>query len=81
MADMVETLFGPLGEEYCLFFYYLSIISFVFFVIVILSAVYLLVFSKKQNGAFFMATLSGSFAYLIVYFQNRLLNSMCRASL
>lgn len=81
MSSLHDTLFAPLGEEYCVFFYYLSIISFIFFSIVVISSTYLLVTGKEDMKSTFGAILMGSFAYLFVYFQNRLLFSMCAAAL
>lgn len=81
MSSLHDTLFGPLGEEYCLYFYYLSIISFIFFVIVALSSIYLLLTGKQGMKGMFGNIFMGGFAYLIVYFQNRLLFSMCSAAL
>lgn len=81
MSSLHDTLFAPLGEEYCMFFYYLSVISFVLFAIVVLSSMYLLLTQKKDMQSTIATIMTGSFAYLLVYFQNRLLYSMCSAAL
>jgi hypothetical protein len=71
-------LFGPLDIEYCVYFYILSIVNFVFYALIILSLIYTLIFGyKKMDSKLIGTMLFGSLAYLVLYFQNRLLHSMC----
>ena len=81
MESLMDTLFGPLPEYYCLYFYIISIIGAVFALIALLNIVGLL-FSKdgkrwQMIGAFSMIFL----VYFVLYFKARLLNTMCRKSL
>lgn len=71
-----KDLFSPLSREFCLWFYYLSIIGFVFLAITLFSAIVIGI-TKKKGGDYYMTMLMVSFSYFIFYFQNRLLYSMC----
>ena len=79
MDDIQQTLFSPLGKQYCLYFYILSVIGLVFVAVVLFSAVVIGV-SKKKGLEFYFAAIMGSLGYAIFYFQNRLLYSMCVGS-
>ena len=80
MNDLYNKLFGPLDVRYCDYFLILSIIGFVLLVILLLSSLVVGI-SNKEGAGFYMQVLSVSLGYVILYFQNRLLNSMCVASL
>jgi hypothetical protein len=79
MDDIQQKLFSPLGKQYCLYFYILSVIGLVFVAVVLFSAVVIGV-SKKKGLEFYFAAIMGSLGYAIFYFQNRLLYSMCVSS-
>ncbi len=72
--SLFKTLFDPLGPEYCNFFIYVSIFS---FIILIFSALYVAstLFNKKKIG--FAQTMILLFQPLLLYFVNRLYYSMC----
>lgn len=73
-----QTLFAPFqNHDLCLWFYFLSIIGFVFLAIAIISGLYLGLTSKKTNSSFYFSLLFVCSWYLIFYFQNRLLYTMC----
>ena len=76
MNDIIDNLFSPLGKEYCQFFYYLSVLGFVFLVIVLLSTFFIGI-SKGKGISFYLKMLSLALGYGIFYFQNRLLYTMC----
>ena len=76
MNDIIDNLFSPLGKEYCLFFYYLSVLGFIFMAIVILSALFIGI-TKGKGFSFYLKMLSLALGYGIFYFQNRLLYTMC----
>jgi hypothetical protein len=76
MAGIVDNLFGPLSRDYCLWFYFLSILGFIWFVFYAISAIYLGIV-KRKGSDYWMASFSIAIAYFIFYFQNRLLHSMC----
>ena len=77
----MTTYFGPLGREYCIYFYLMSIVFFVFFILSIIGVVSAVVMKGKKID--FMFILNGSMLILntlLAYFVNRLLNTMCRGS-
>jgi hypothetical protein len=69
----LNSLFGPLNVDYCLFFYVMMILSFVIIVINILG----LLFLRQNKGIFLM----GMFQGFIIYLMHRILYSMCIKSL
>lgn len=82
MQSLMDSLFGPLPEYYCLYFYIISIAGAVFALIALINVIALIVFSKDSKkwqmiGAFTMIFLM----YFVLYFKSRLLNTMCRKSL
>ena len=76
----LDTLFGPLNKKYCLWFYILSVFGFVF-LFILLALTLFIVISKRKGIDFYLQMLVGSLAYVIFYFQNRLLYSMCVSSI
>lgn len=76
MDNLAETLFGPLGKDYCVYFYYLSVIGMILLAILVGSTIIIGIKERKKIG-FYMQMLSVALGYGIFYFQNRLLNSMC----
>jgi hypothetical protein len=82
MDNFMNSYFGPLGREYCTYFYILSIIFGVTFVLSAISILSFMVMNtKKVNMMFvvnsFFVLLNTFLAYLV----NRLLNTMCVKSL
>ena len=73
----MKKLFGPLDGQWCLYFYVLAVISFVFLVMSVGNLVMCLFSKKKMNMVSILATVQ----LLIAYFVNRLLYSMCASSL
>lgn len=76
MATLTDNLFGPLPKDYCIWFYFLSILGFIWLVIFLISAIYLGMV-KRRSGDYWMSTIAIALGYCIFYFQNRLLHSMC----
>jgi hypothetical protein len=72
----IEQFFTPLGKEYCVYFYYLSVIGFAFFWIALIGGVYMGIMQKEKSG-FFMQIAMICITYALVYFKGRLLYSMC----
>ena len=73
MASLVDNLFSPLGKEYCFYFYWLSVIAFIFLLLVLYNSLRLLL-KGKFNVLYFVISLFGPG---LMYFNNRLLYSMC----
>lgn len=79
MGDL-DYLFGPINKKYCIFFYILSVVGFVYFLGFLITGVYLGVVKRKPTEYFFMIA-SGALMFFFFYFQNRLLYTMCSQSL
>ena len=76
----MDYLFGPLPEIYCLYFYGMSVFTFILLVFALVNVVYL-VFSKKTNKQLIVPGLFLILSYFLMYIQNRLLNTMCEKTL
>ena len=76
MADIMETLFGPLDRKFCDYFWLLSVLGFVLLAVLLISSL-LIGISKNKGMDFYFQTISIALGYAIFYFQNRLLHSMC----
>jgi len=74
--NVLDALFSPVGKKYCSLFYYISVVSFVMYVIVLLGTVGYGIKSGK-GGNYYMVAIGASLMYLFMYFQNRILYSMC----
>ena len=74
--QIMDTLFGPLGKQWCLYFYAVSIFFFIMFVMTAISIVGLLI-SRKTKLADMTMYIFSLFNILLMYFVNRLLYTMC----
>jgi len=83
MDFSLTNLFSPINDnDYCLWFYYLSVFGFIFLVILLLSALANLFFNKKKTkSGYYFALFIVMLSYGVFYFQNRLLYSMCVKSI
>lgn len=77
MFDLNDYLFGPLDKKYCAYFYYLSVIGYVLMLLVLISLVGLLMMDKKLDMKMIMYSVYLILLYFLVYFQGRLLNTVC----
>jgi hypothetical protein len=75
-SSMMDTIYGPLSQQYCVYFYYLSMIGFILLILSILTSLYVGI-TRKKDSSFYLKMLMVSIGYGIFYFQNRLLYSMC----
>ena len=80
IVNAVSSLVGPISEQYCYYFYILSILAIVFFAIIFVVIVYTGV-TKKMGFSFFFLSLLYSTQFLLLYLQNRLLYNMCIQSI
>jgi ABC-type multidrug transport system permease subunit len=81
MSEFMTTYFGPLSREYCAYFYFMSILFFLFFILSIigvLSAIFMK--GKKVDFMFIVNSFMLILNTLLAYFVNRLLNTMCNGS-
>ena len=75
IKNILENLFSPLSKDYCVYFYFLSVLSFICVLISII------LFSTKacnnKGKTLSLDLLTVIPLYLVLYFKNRLLYSMC----
>ena len=82
MDSFMNTYFGPLGEEYCIYFYALSIFFGIAFVLSVISVVtYMFTNVNKINMNFLMHTFFLLLNSFLAYLVNRLLHTMCMKSI
>ena len=82
MDSFMNTYFGPLGEEYCVYFYALSIFFGIAFVLTLISTVtYMLMHFNKINMNYIMHAFFLILNSFLAYLVNRLLHSMCMKSI
>lgn len=75
------SIFAPfVNRDFCLWFYFLSVIGFAFLFISIFSMLFIGI-SKKKDYSFYVQMFFVALGYAIFYFQNRLLYSMCAKSI
>jgi hypothetical protein len=74
----MKNYFGPLGKEWCIYFYVLSMFFLLAFGLSIIGIISSVVFNKKKIDSMFVAnSVAILFNTLLAYFVNRLLNTMC----
>lgn len=82
MSDFLNTYFGPLSREYCLYFNILSFISAIMLVSIIVGVAYFVVMHyKKVNTMFILNSCLAIFNTFLAYLVNRLLHTMCIKSI
>ena len=82
MDNFMNDYFGPLGQEYCMYFYVLSIIAGVSFVLSAFSVVsYAVMHYSKINSMFVINAVLVLFNTFLAYIANRLLHTMCVKSI
>jgi hypothetical protein len=78
MDNFMDAYFGPLGKEYCVYFYVLSIIFGVTFVLSAISiGSFIVMHGKKVDSMFVANSFLILFNTFLAYLSNRLLNTMC----
>jgi len=78
MNNFMNSYFGPLSKEWCVYFYALSIIFGISFMLSIFSIAGYIVFNfKKVNTTFVVNSLLILLNTFLAYMSNRLLNTMC----
>ena len=80
MNDFIQKVFGPLDKRFCDWFFILSVLGFVMLLILAFSTL-MIGLSKGKGLDFYFQSVSIALGYGIFYFHNRLLHSMCAASL
>lgn len=78
--NIMNTIYGPLPKDYCMYFYFLSIFGFILMMFTLVVGLFIGIM-KKKDFSFYLKTILAVLAYGLFYFQNRLLHSMCVGSL
>lgn len=76
MNNLTEMLFSPLSKDYCVWFYGWSILTYVWFIVLLILSIVYGIKNKKGIEFYFMSAAT-CLAYFLIYFQYRLLYSMC----
>lgn len=71
--SMAAEFFAPLGREYCLYFYILTVMSFIVMAVAVVSGIYHVI----QGRADIVTSVMSMVGPLLLYFNNRILYSMC----
>ncbi len=72
----MNTLFGPLSGKYCLYFYWVSILTFFLLTMTVVGGI--VVGLQKDKGLYFyLSILGASLSYFVGYFVSRLMYSVC----
>lgn len=77
--SLMDSIYGPLNKEYCIYFYILSVIGFMLMIVSILSTLFIGI-TKQKNSKFYAEMFMISIMYGLIYFHNRLLHSICTSS-
>lgn len=80
MTTGIDTLFGPMSKQYCLYFYILSVFGLVSLLFLVISSLVLGI-SKGKGITFYLGSISVAIVYGMIYLQNRMLFNMCSNSL
>jgi hypothetical protein len=80
--DAIQQLFTPLDKDYCLIFYWLTVVNFVFLAVVCLGFIssLVLLFRGKITFMSVLYFFLMILVYGLMYFQSRLFYSMCVTS-
>lgn len=75
MNKFNELFFSPLSKDYCMYFYFMTVILFVILILtLIVSIASIMKKTNKESNALLFGNI---LTIALVYFQNRLLYSMC----
>ena len=79
ISQLNNLFFGPLSSEFCIYFYIISSISLLSIFFVCVPAV-LVGVKAKEKSSYYISILGLAVMYLIGYYTNRLLYTMCKGS-
>jgi hypothetical protein len=82
MSDFMQTYFGPLDKQSCVYFLFLAMIFFAILIFTIIAeALFIIKRYKELDFRVFTSGVLLLFNSFIAYFVNRLLYTMCTKSL
>ncbi len=76
----LDDLLGPIGNEYCMYFYIFAIVEIAFFFMILAGIIYTGI-KRKLGIEFYFLSVIYSFGFLLNYLKNRLLFNMCKVSI
>ena len=79
MMELMDTLVGPMGKEWCYYFYWVAIVAFAVFVLALVHTLMTAFDSKKKFN--FVVALNTVFTPFVSYLLARLYYNMCSKSL
>jgi len=74
--DINDFLFGPLSKNWCLYFYFLSILWYIVFLVSLFGLIRY-IFGKNVRRDVVVGLVVYSLTVLIMYFEKRILHGMC----
>ena len=77
MAEVLDFVYGPLSSDYCVYFYFLQVYFFISLVLFLATSLYTGISKRKSISYYFSKFILGLVIFFM-YFQNRLLYSMCQ---
>ena len=82
MSNFMNTYFGPLDKDACMYFYIISVFcGFSFAIVLILTILYVIMNFQKVNRMYLTHAVMASTNLFLAYFVNRLLHTICIRSL
>ena len=82
--DLQQTLLGPLGKEYCVYFYIMMVVCLVVILATVLGLFVLIPTirnAKDFTNSIILPLIAVVFSYGLLYVQSRLLYNMCVSSI
>ncbi len=82
MRNFMNQVFGPLGKDSCVYFYFFSVFFYITFILAVIGAIlYIVTKYNKLNGMHILNLVFAIVNSFLAYFVNRLLHTMCAKSL
>jgi hypothetical protein len=81
MDSLMNTFFSPLGKEWCLYYFFILVFVFIVSLLAVIASLIEVINLKKKTFSSVLMTLLPILTYAILYFQSRLIYSMCVGSL
>ena len=73
-----DKYFGPLDKSNCAYFYFFSVLGFLLMILAIISTLgYIVSNYKKINYGVLISLFFSCISYFVIYYQSRLLHTMC----
>lgn len=77
----MTTFFSPLGKEWCLYYFFVLVFVFIVSILAVFASLLEVINLKKKTFSSVLMTLLPIVTYAILYFQSRLIYSICVGAL